>query len=165
MYSSSFTSQLYFSSSSGMTLAFPASVHDALVCSKTFQILYKNEEVVLNDVMIFKVKMLLDERKVTISSYLLTVKLQWLFITFRNIKHLKNFSLDWRNPWRNQFFVIIGSTFHRWRLFVSRLVLRPVNICSQLMAYLCEPRFLFGTSYVLFYSKVRLFFWETLLRR
>ncbi|XP_051060549.1 protein FAM135A isoform X4 [Phodopus roborovskii] len=48
----------------GVTLAFPASVHDALVCSKTFQILYKNEEVVLNDVMIFKVKMLLDERKI-----------------------------------------------------------------------------------------------------
>ncbi|XP_029394247.1 protein FAM135A isoform X4 [Mus pahari] len=48
----------------GLTLAFPASVHDALVCSKTFQILYKNEEVVLNDVMIFKVKMLLDERKI-----------------------------------------------------------------------------------------------------
>nr|XP_048286406.1 protein FAM135A isoform X3 [Myodes glareolus] len=48
----------------GMTLAFPASVHDAMVCSKTFQILYKNEEVVLNDVMIFKVKMLLDERKI-----------------------------------------------------------------------------------------------------
>ncbi|XP_057650295.1 protein FAM135A isoform X6 [Chionomys nivalis] len=48
----------------GVTLAFPASVHDAMVCSKTFQILYKNEEVVLNDVMIFKVKMLLDERKI-----------------------------------------------------------------------------------------------------
>ncbi|XP_005552659.3 protein FAM135A isoform X12 [Macaca fascicularis] len=48
----------------GMTLAFPASVHDSLICSKTFQILYKNEEVVLNDVMIFKVKMLLDERKI-----------------------------------------------------------------------------------------------------
>uniref|UniRef100_A0A096N1W2 Family with sequence similarity 135 member A n=1 Tax=Papio anubis TaxID=9555 RepID=A0A096N1W2_PAPAN len=49
---------------SSMTLAFPASVHDSLICSKTFQILYKNEEVVLNDVMIFKVKMLLDERKI-----------------------------------------------------------------------------------------------------
>ncbi|XP_058517613.1 protein FAM135A isoform X9 [Ochotona princeps] len=48
----------------GITLAFPASVHDSLICSKTFQILYKNEEVVLNDVMIFKVKMLLDERKI-----------------------------------------------------------------------------------------------------
>ncbi|XP_043295145.1 protein FAM135A isoform X5 [Cervus canadensis] len=47
-----------------MTLAFPASVHDSLICSKTFQILYKNEEVVLNDVMIFKVKMLLDEKKI-----------------------------------------------------------------------------------------------------
>ncbi|KAM4866320.1 protein FAM135A isoform 2-T2 [Thomomys bottae] len=48
----------------GMSLAFPASVHDSLICSKTFQILYKNEEVILNDVMIFKVKMLLDERKI-----------------------------------------------------------------------------------------------------
>uniref|UniRef100_A0A8C3VMF3 Family with sequence similarity 135 member A n=1 Tax=Catagonus wagneri TaxID=51154 RepID=A0A8C3VMF3_9CETA len=48
----------------GMTLAFPPSVHDSLICSKTFQILYKNEEVVLNDVMIFKVKMLLDEKKI-----------------------------------------------------------------------------------------------------
>lgn len=48
----------------GMALAFPASVHDSLICSKTFQILYKNEEVVLNDVMIFKVKMLLDEKKI-----------------------------------------------------------------------------------------------------
>uniref|UniRef100_A0A803TXF3 Family with sequence similarity 135 member A n=1 Tax=Anolis carolinensis TaxID=28377 RepID=A0A803TXF3_ANOCA len=44
-------------------LAFPAAVHDNVVCSKTFQILYKNEEVSVNDVMIFKVKMLLDERK------------------------------------------------------------------------------------------------------
>uniref|UniRef100_H0V986 Family with sequence similarity 135 member A n=1 Tax=Cavia porcellus TaxID=10141 RepID=H0V986_CAVPO len=48
----------------GITLAFPASVHDSFICSKTFQILYKNEEVVLNDVMIFKVKMLLDEKKI-----------------------------------------------------------------------------------------------------
>ncbi|KAG3289725.1 protein FAM135A isoform X4 [Ictidomys tridecemlineatus] len=48
----------------GMTLAFPASVHESLICSKTFQILYKNEEVVLNDVMLFKVKMLLDEKKI-----------------------------------------------------------------------------------------------------
>ncbi|CAK6446847.1 unnamed protein product [Pipistrellus nathusii] len=48
----------------GTSLAFPASVHDSLVCSKTFQILYKNEEVALNDVMIFKVKMLLDEKKI-----------------------------------------------------------------------------------------------------
>ena len=47
-----------------------SSVHDSLICSKTFQILYKNEEVVLNDVMIFKVKMLLDEKKVNISSYI-----------------------------------------------------------------------------------------------
>ncbi|XP_062981075.1 protein FAM135A [Elgaria multicarinata webbii] len=45
-------------------LAFPASVHDNVICSKTFQILYKNEEVAVNDVMIFKIKMLLDERKI-----------------------------------------------------------------------------------------------------
>ncbi|XP_077163612.1 protein FAM135A isoform X2 [Paroedura picta] len=45
-------------------LAFPASVHDNVICSKTFQILYKNEEVSVNDVMIFKIKMLLDEKKI-----------------------------------------------------------------------------------------------------
>ncbi|KAM7173799.1 protein FAM135A isoform 3-T5 [Macrochelys suwanniensis] len=48
----------------GADLAFPASVHDNVICSKTFQILYKNEEVTVNDVMIFKIKMLLDERKI-----------------------------------------------------------------------------------------------------
>ncbi|KAK2498500.1 hypothetical protein MC885_010031 [Smutsia gigantea] len=58
------TNSKFFLTSSGMTLAFPPSVHDSLICSKTFQILYKNEEVVLNDVMIFKVKMLLDEKKI-----------------------------------------------------------------------------------------------------
>nr|XP_020458886.1 protein FAM135A isoform X2 [Monopterus albus] len=45
-------------------LAFPASVQDDVICSKTFQILYKNEEVMVNDVLLFKVMMLLDERKV-----------------------------------------------------------------------------------------------------
>uniref|UniRef100_A0A3B1J9L2 Family with sequence similarity 135 member A n=1 Tax=Astyanax mexicanus TaxID=7994 RepID=A0A3B1J9L2_ASTMX len=45
-------------------LAFPASVQDDVICSKTFQILYKNEEIVVNDVLIFKVMMLLDEKKV-----------------------------------------------------------------------------------------------------
>ncbi|KAG2467287.1 protein FAM135A isoform X1 [Polypterus senegalus] len=48
----------------GPELAFPASVHDSVICSKTFQILYKNEEIIVNDVMIFKVKMLLDEKKI-----------------------------------------------------------------------------------------------------
>ncbi|KAI1894720.1 hypothetical protein AGOR_G00118650 [Albula goreensis] len=51
-------------SASGSDLAFPASVHDDVIYSKTFQILYKNEEIVLNDVLVFKVKMLLDENKV-----------------------------------------------------------------------------------------------------
>ncbi|MGH0171775.1 UNVERIFIED_CONTAM: hypothetical protein FKN15_076487 [Acipenser sinensis] len=49
---------------SGPDLAFPATVHDSIICSKTFQILYKNEEIVVNDVMVFKVKMLLDEKKI-----------------------------------------------------------------------------------------------------
>lgn len=39
-------------------------VHNETVCSKTFQILYKNEEIVVNDVLVFKVKLLLDEKKV-----------------------------------------------------------------------------------------------------
>uniref|UniRef100_A0A8C2FKK8 Family with sequence similarity 135 member A n=1 Tax=Cyprinus carpio TaxID=7962 RepID=A0A8C2FKK8_CYPCA len=48
----------------GSDLAFPASVQDDVVCSKTFQILYKNEEFVVNDVLVFKVMMLLDVKKV-----------------------------------------------------------------------------------------------------
>ncbi|XP_063169290.1 protein FAM135A isoform X4 [Candoia aspera] len=62
-------------------LAFPASVHDNVVCSKTFQILYKNEEVCVNDAMIFKIKMLLDERKIEESlnemSFLLSLDLHF----------------------------------------------------------------------------------------
>uniref|UniRef100_A0AAY4EB23 DUF676 domain-containing protein n=1 Tax=Denticeps clupeoides TaxID=299321 RepID=A0AAY4EB23_9TELE len=45
-------------------LAFPATIQDDVICSKTFQILYKNEEVVVNDVLVFKLMMLLDEKKV-----------------------------------------------------------------------------------------------------
>ncbi|XP_029031652.1 protein FAM135A isoform X2 [Betta splendens] len=48
----------------GSDLAFPASVQDDVISSKTFQILYKNEEIVVNDVLLFKVMMLLDEKKV-----------------------------------------------------------------------------------------------------
>uniref|UniRef100_A0A674NEM7 Family with sequence similarity 135 member A n=1 Tax=Takifugu rubripes TaxID=31033 RepID=A0A674NEM7_TAKRU len=48
----------------GSDLAFPASVQDDAICSKTFQILYKNEEVAVNDVLLFKVMMLLEEKKV-----------------------------------------------------------------------------------------------------
>ncbi|NXX85549.1 F135A protein, partial [Urocolius indicus] len=66
---------------SGADLAFPASIHDNIVCSKTFQILYKNEEVAVNDVMIFKIKMLLDERKIEESlnemNFLLTLDLHF----------------------------------------------------------------------------------------
>uniref|UniRef100_A0A673HWL5 Protein FAM135A-like n=1 Tax=Sinocyclocheilus rhinocerous TaxID=307959 RepID=A0A673HWL5_9TELE len=48
----------------GSDLAFPAAVQDDVVCSKTFQILYKNEEILVNDVLVFKVMMLLDAKKV-----------------------------------------------------------------------------------------------------
>ncbi|XP_051504715.1 protein FAM135A-like isoform X2 [Myxocyprinus asiaticus] len=48
----------------GSDLAFPASVQDDVICSKTFQILYKNEEIVVNDALVFKVMMLLDANKV-----------------------------------------------------------------------------------------------------
>ncbi|KAJ8264698.1 hypothetical protein GJAV_G00152720 [Gymnothorax javanicus] len=51
----------------GSDLAFPATVHNGSICSKTFQILYKNEEIVISDVLIFKVKLLLDEKKVEVS--------------------------------------------------------------------------------------------------
>ncbi|NWU99581.1 F135A protein, partial [Upupa epops] len=65
----------------GTDLAFPASIHGNIVCSKTFQILYKNEEVSVNDVMIFKIKMLLDERKIEDSlnemNFLLTLDLHF----------------------------------------------------------------------------------------
>lgn len=53
-------------SRSGSDLAFPASVQDDVICSKTFQILYKNEEVVVNDVLLFKVMMLLEEKKASL---------------------------------------------------------------------------------------------------
>ncbi|MCI4394955.1 hypothetical protein PGIGA_G00174860 [Pangasianodon gigas] len=45
-------------------MVIPASVQGDVIYSKTFQILYKNEEIVVNDVLIFKVMMLLDEKKV-----------------------------------------------------------------------------------------------------
>lgn len=45
-------------------LVIPALVQGDVIYSKTFQILYKNEEIVVNDVLIFKVMMLLDEKKV-----------------------------------------------------------------------------------------------------
>uniref|UniRef100_A0AAR2KNQ4 DUF676 domain-containing protein n=1 Tax=Pygocentrus nattereri TaxID=42514 RepID=A0AAR2KNQ4_PYGNA len=51
------------------TVEFSVELHkfynvDLFQRGKTFQILYKNEEIVVNDVLIFKVKMLLDEKKV-----------------------------------------------------------------------------------------------------
>ncbi|XP_067840133.1 protein FAM135A isoform X2 [Heptranchias perlo] len=51
----------------GSELAFPPAVHDCTVCSKTFQILYKNEEIIVNDVLLLKVKMLLDSKKIEAS--------------------------------------------------------------------------------------------------
>ena len=45
-------------------LVFPASVINGVAVSKTFQILYRNEDVTINDVIIFKVQMLVDANKV-----------------------------------------------------------------------------------------------------
>lgn len=45
-------------------MVIPAAVQGDVIHSKMFQILYKNEEIVVNDVLIFKVMMLLDEKKV-----------------------------------------------------------------------------------------------------
>ena len=42
---------------------FPASVINGVAVSKTFQILYRNEDVTINDVVIFKVQMLVDAYK------------------------------------------------------------------------------------------------------
>lgn len=60
----------------GSDLAFPASVQDDVISSKTFQILYKNEEIVVNDVLLFKVMMLLDEKKVVLEKNSCFVLLQ-----------------------------------------------------------------------------------------
>ncbi|XP_041043832.1 protein FAM135A isoform X3 [Carcharodon carcharias] len=48
----------------GSEVTFPPAPHDCTVCSKTFQILYKNEEIMVNDVLLLKVKMLLDSKKI-----------------------------------------------------------------------------------------------------
>uniref|UniRef100_UPI00358E979D protein FAM135A isoform X2 n=1 Tax=Myxine glutinosa TaxID=7769 RepID=UPI00358E979D len=45
-------------------MVFPAFCIDGIGCSKTFTILYKNEEVMINDVLLFKVLLFLDGRKV-----------------------------------------------------------------------------------------------------
>lgn len=60
------------------------------------------------------------------------MKPQDLFPTFykysKSISYC-NFSSDWRSPWGNEFCVILGSTLHRWRFFVSRLI-RQFKILS-----------------------------------
>ena len=48
-------------------LVFPASVINGSAVSKTFQILYRNEDVAINDVILFKVHMLVDAQRVRIS--------------------------------------------------------------------------------------------------
>uniref|UniRef100_A0A8C4Q3D4 DUF676 domain-containing protein n=1 Tax=Eptatretus burgeri TaxID=7764 RepID=A0A8C4Q3D4_EPTBU len=45
-------------------MVFPAFCGDGTGCSKTFNILYKNEEVIINDVILFKVLLFLDGRKI-----------------------------------------------------------------------------------------------------
>ena len=45
-------------------LIFPASVMNGVAVSKTFQILYRNEDVSVDDIILFKVQMLVDTQKV-----------------------------------------------------------------------------------------------------
>ena len=47
------------------SLVFPASVMNGVAVSKTFQILYRNEDVSVNDVVVFKVYMLVDSQRVS----------------------------------------------------------------------------------------------------
>ena len=46
-------------------LSFPASIINGVAVSKTFQILYRNEDVSINDVILFKVHMLVDSHRVS----------------------------------------------------------------------------------------------------
>ncbi len=46
------------------SLVFPASVINGVAVSKTFQIIYRGEDVTLNDIVLFKVPMLVDSLKV-----------------------------------------------------------------------------------------------------
>ena len=49
------------------SLVFPASVINGVAVSKTFQIIYRGEDVTLNDIVLFKVPMLVDSLKVLLS--------------------------------------------------------------------------------------------------
>lgn len=48
------------------TLVFPACIVNGTAVSKTFQILYKNEEVILDDIIIFKVHALVEGDRVSL---------------------------------------------------------------------------------------------------
>ncbi|KAL1129277.1 hypothetical protein AAG570_013806 [Ranatra chinensis] len=48
----------------GSELAFPACVVNGVGISKTFQILYRNEEVILDDTLLFRVHILVDSHKI-----------------------------------------------------------------------------------------------------
>ena len=50
---------------SGTSLVFPASVAHGVGVSKTFQILYRNEDVNIDDVILFKTHVLVDALKVS----------------------------------------------------------------------------------------------------
>lgn len=105
----------------GSDLAFPASVQDDVICSKTFQILYKNEEIVVNDVLVFKVMMLLDAKKVR----------EFIWFEYQTHNELLVFiSCDGvlfpsggGVPKRNGLSAVSGSVFHWWRLHVCEKII------------------------------------------
>ena len=49
-------------------LVFPASIINGVAVSKTFQILYRNEDVIINDIIQFKIHLLTDAIKVTLGN-------------------------------------------------------------------------------------------------
>lgn len=53
-----------FTCSTGSELVFPACVVNGTGVSKTFQILYRNEEVALDDTIMFRAHILVDSHKV-----------------------------------------------------------------------------------------------------
>lgn len=74
-------------------MVLPASVQGDVIYSKTFQILYKNEEIVVNDVFLYKVMMLLDEKKVRFV-FIYIKGIQWICILIceDHEHHLADFS-------------------------------------------------------------------------
>lgn len=120
-------------SRSGSDLAFPASAQDDVICSKTFQILYKNEEVVVNDVLLFKVMMLLEEKKAS-SRFCLSVVVLTAFFPFTLLAYRIKPVVARMEYFGHQLFL-------SWHVFISS----NSAFCLSSLTHLkkCHTRFLF----------------------